>query len=394
MAGQKRTRTECRNIYYNLNTGKYDVKYNYKVYNVLKQKNDYKAKWKYGFATMMEAQAELALLQGKGSRQEEKEITLHDSFELWKNRARTQNYSQATIKNAEYYMKMLSGFISLDTPINHITEDMYEDVFARCREKYKDETIKTLNSTFRKLINLTYKKRLVNENPLARADNVKAKRTEKIRIITGDEWKKIDQHLYGGAEENLRFRFMLNILYYTGIRIGECLALTWEDFEVFCPPPEQEIENAPHGCIGVEDRREDVRSHKMRLNITKTILQDGTPKDTTKNKKNRKVPLSPTVIKLYTDNLPTHEVKMTDRIFTDTYNAYVSRLAFLCKKIGIPHCSCHSFRHTFISNLMRKGVPLPVIEKVSGDTQKTIFERYSHMFDDDEDLVIKALENI
>ena len=43
---------------------------------------------------------------------------------------------------------------------------------------------------------------------------------------------------------------------------------------------------------------------------------------------------------------------------------------------------------------MRKGVPLPVIEKVSGDTQKTIFDRYSHMFDDDEDLVLKALENL
>ena len=56
----------------------------------------------------------------------------------------------------------------------------------------------------------------------------------------------------------------------------------------------------------------------------------------------------------------------------------------VCRKTGIPHCSCHSFRHTFISNLIRKGVPLPVIEKVSGDTQKTIFERYSHMFEDDD----------
>ena len=43
---------------------------------------------------------------------------------------------------------------------------------------------------------------------------------------------------------------------------------------------------------------------------------------------------------------------------------------------------------------MRKGVPLPVIEKVSGDTQKTIFDRYSHMFEDDEMLVIRALETL
>ena len=37
---------------------------------------------------------------------------------------------------------------------------------------------------------------------------------------------------------------------------------------------------------------------------------------------------------------------------------------------------------------------MPVIEKVSGDTQKTIFERYSHMFDDDDGLVLDALENL
>ena len=42
MPGQKRIKTEYRNIYYNTNTGRYDVKYNYKIYNALKQKNDYK----------------------------------------------------------------------------------------------------------------------------------------------------------------------------------------------------------------------------------------------------------------------------------------------------------------------------------------------------------------
>lgn len=38
MAGQKRNRTEERNIYYNNVTEKYDIKYNYKIYNSAKQK--------------------------------------------------------------------------------------------------------------------------------------------------------------------------------------------------------------------------------------------------------------------------------------------------------------------------------------------------------------------
>ena len=104
--------------------------------------------------------------------------------------------------------------------------------------------------------------------------------------------------------------------------------------------------------------------------------------------------MSPIVIKLYQKEAETWQRDKADRIFCGTYNTYVSYLTAACKKIEIPHCSCHSFRHTFISNLMRKGVPLPVIEKVSGDTQKTIFERYSHMFDDDDVLVLDALENL
>jgi len=60
----------------------------------------------------------------------------------------------------------------------------------------------------------------------------------------------------------------------------------------------------------------------------------------------------------------------------------------------MPLYTCHEFRHTFISNLIGQGVPLPVIEKVSGDTQATILKRYSHMFESDEFMVLQALSSI
>lgn len=51
----KRTKTKYPNIYYNENTKLYDVKYNYKVYDPLTQKNKYKAKWKYNLSSLAEA---------------------------------------------------------------------------------------------------------------------------------------------------------------------------------------------------------------------------------------------------------------------------------------------------------------------------------------------------
>lgn len=43
----RRTKTKYKNIYYNESTKRYDVKYNFKEYDPITQKNRYKAKWKY-----------------------------------------------------------------------------------------------------------------------------------------------------------------------------------------------------------------------------------------------------------------------------------------------------------------------------------------------------------
>ena len=86
--------------------------------------------------------------------------------------------------------------------------------------------------------------------------------------------------------------------------------------------------------------------------------------------------------------------KLDERIFEWSHGACVSMLQKACEKLQMPKYTCHEFRHTFISNLIKNGVPLPVIEKVSGDTQATILKRYSHMFESDEVMVLIAMQNL
>ena len=81
-------------------------------------------------------------------------------------------------------------------------------------------------------------------------------------------------------------------------------------------------------------------------------------------------------------------------MFPWTDGAVNGTLERACERLGIPKITCHDFRHTFISNLIRKSVPISVIEKASGDTQQTILSRYSHMFESDEVLVLKALKDL
>ena len=157
----KRTKTKNTNIYLNENTGKYDVKYNYKVYNPNIQKNVYKAKWVYNLSTVAEAKSELAKLQIGTNKAEDKEITLQGAWELWKITAKAKNYSQTTMRNTEQQFNMLVQFISKETKIKDITEDLYLLTFGKLREHgYSEESLHSINATFRKLINLSYRKGL------------------------------------------------------------------------------------------------------------------------------------------------------------------------------------------------------------------------------------------
>ena len=55
----KRSKTNYTSIYFNESTKKYDVKYNFKEYDVKTGKNKYRAKWAYNLNTIAEAKKQI-----------------------------------------------------------------------------------------------------------------------------------------------------------------------------------------------------------------------------------------------------------------------------------------------------------------------------------------------
>lgn len=380
----KRRRTKYPCIYLNENTGKYDVKYNYKEYDPLSQKNIYKSRWAYNCPTLSKARTTLAQMQTGASKASDKDVTLRHALELWKTKATAQNFSPTTIRNTDQQLQAISKYLPLDTKLKNLNEEVYYQLFDRLRKDYSEETIHTLNGAFRKLIQLAYRKGYISDNFLQKSDNIRTRQKTGFRILTHAEFVKIDAYLGGrqsshrGYNAYPRLQFFYNVLYYTGIRLGECLALTWADFEEYPPNPQQA---EPQG---------------LRLRITKSILRSGEIKEP-KNLKHRAIPLPPALEAIYHRELGRHTARggsSSVRIFTYAHPYCLTRIRNTCALVGIDPCNCHAFRHTYISNLIRNNVPLSVIEKVSGDTQQTIFRRYSHMFEDDEHLVLLALERI
>ena len=234
----KRTKTKHTSIYFNENTKKYDVKYNFKEYDPLTGKNKYRSKWVYGLATLTEAKQELGRLQSGGFIEQSKDLTLEGAFDLWKIKAVSQSFSPVTIANTEDHMKMIYQFIPRTAKLKDITENVYLKFCADIRNHgYAEETLHSINSTFRKLINLAYKKKLITENVLDYADNMKTKQKEDYRLVEYEEFMELNKHFQNssfvrlGVNNYPRYCFLLNVLYYTGMRIGEVLALTYNDFE-------------------------------------------------------------------------------------------------------------------------------------------------------------------
>ena len=187
---------------------------------------------------------------------------------------------------------------------------------------------------------------------------------------------------------------MYNLLYYTGLRIGEALALTYNDFEEFSyyKKGAEPLRIAPSS-----EATEKAHLQGMRVVINKAYVSREKLLKDTKNYKKRTIPLSPSTERLYMRLKEEHKQNggnMEDKIFTLTYGSYDSTIKKACQKLNIDTCSCHDFRHTFISNLIKKNIPLTVIEKVSGDNQNTILQRYSHMFESDEVMILTALQDL
>lgn len=398
----KRSKTKYKNIYFNENTKKYDVKFNFKEYDPKIERNRYRAKWVYNLNSITEAKTELAKLQSGGIVEDSKDITLKGVYELWLIKAKSQDFSPVTIKNTERNMAMIYQFLPADTKLKNIDETVYQKFCADMREhNYSEETLRLLNSTFRKMINLAYKKKLIKENFLDYADNMKTKRKEDYTVITKEEFDLLDNYFKNneywrlGENKYPKFRLMFNVLYYTGLRIGECLALTYNDFEEFSyykKTDEKPIRIAP-SSESVEEKH----LQGMRININKAYVSAIKLTKDPKNLKKRSIPLTPAAERLFMRIKEEHLLKggsLDDKIFNWQYGLCDKTIKKACKDLELPLFSCHMFRHTFISNLIKSNVPLSVIEKVSGDTQEIILKRYSHMFENDEIIVLEAMKNL
>ena len=262
--------------------------------------------------------------------------------------------------------KYITPFFS-ELPISEITPLHVRKWQNEILQKdYKPGTIRMIHASLAAVLNFAVKYYGLKQNPATLAGSVGTlKQLRKIQFYTLEQFRQflpLVRELY-----QLPFK----MLFFSGLRIGELLALTIQDFD------------SEAGTLTVN------KSYSSELSIVQT------PKTT---KSNRVVTLPPFLIQ---------EIK--DYITTKFYNPQPDERLFfwLCKRTlalenrnaatlaALPPIRLHDYRHSHASLLIDLGFPpLVISERLGHESVKTTLEIYSHLYPDKAASVAEKLQTL
>jgi len=227
--------------------------------------------------------------------------------------------------------------------------------------KYCNNTISKIWSILNKAFKIAYSRRIIiynimEDETLTKPISVKA--NQKIEALSKEEEKNLEKILLSNSH---RYNNILLLQLYTGMRIGEVLALSKD-------------------CVNLKDNTLTVYRTITRNLSDKVILGEHTKtynKKTCLDKGKRTFPLTPKVKKILSTELNNKITNIYNLIFWDyrknkfitdgEINSYLDRLNE--KNHITERLHTHKLRHTFITRCQEAGIPLVVIQALVGHVE-------------------------
>jgi len=271
------------------------------------------------------------------------------------------NHSPATIKRYRAIIDNFKSFLKYKYPtvnkISHLNHKIFEDYKDyRKKQKAVPKTINIELQTLKSIFTLAIKREYTKENPLTTVSKFRIIEKKEPRFLSEEECGK----LLSNSNEWLYPIFYTFI--HTGMRKQELMNLKWIDIDF------------------------DRRIIKIR------VKEDWTPKSSERN-----IPIGNELFSI----LKKHKEKRKNESFVfhnGDGNKIPSgklrkRLKSITKKVGFPDVTkLHTFRHTFASHLVMKGVDLPTVSKLLGHSDINTTMIYSHLAQEHLKKAVEKLE--
>lgn len=309
---------------------------------------------KEGFARKADAQAyeREFRLKVQGS----PDMTVRALYQLYIEDCRAR-LRPTTMKGKESIFKLRILPYFADQRVGDITSKeirKWQNMLMEAPQNFSQTYLRRVHGQMSALYNYAVKYYGVRSNPCLAAGSIGRGKADAMQFWTVDEFREFLDALGGDIQMGTAF----SILFWTGIRSGELLALTPEDFDFSVPSVS-------------------ISKNYARQNKTDLIMAPKTPKG-------RRVVLMPhhlaDQVQRYLGTL--YGLGRHDRIFPTWHRETLSRaLRKVCAQAGLRRIRVHDLRHSHASLLIDLGFsPLLIAERLGHEKIETTLQTYGHLY--------------
>lgn len=327
-------------------TGKWLIQYRYTDWQGKRRKST-----KRGFATKREAEEWLRnfLITQKA----DFDMKFEDFWKMYCADMETR-LREHTMRTKKYIVELKILPYFGNKRVNDITAaDIRQWQNELIKMGYSPTYLKTINNQLSAIFNYAVRYYDLKSNPCAKAGSMGKSKAEEMDFWTGEEFRKFIDSVM-----NKRLSYMAFMtLYWTGMRLGELLALNPKDVDL----------------------------KKRTIPITKSYQRLGkkdviTPPKTPKSKRVITIPeFLATDIKDYMDSL--YDLQEDDRLFPITKYYLEHEMQRGIKESGVKRIRVHDLRHSHASMLIELGFsPLEIANRLGHEKVETTLNTYAHLY--------------
>lgn len=297
-------------------------------------------------------------------------MIFREVFETWINDEYVNHVRVMTLyKTKHIYYQYLDQYIG-NLDINNFNKriilalvSIFElEINPYTLHKYSNYIKSIIQKIINKTLKYAYNNELINKVDLCRIKG-SHKRNKEVKVLTKEEQYKLESFAINNLD---KYSYLIGIIIalYSGVRIGELCALTWDDINL------NDNYILVNKSLSLEINQETNEYYYSEL-YTKTLHS------------NRKV-IIPKYINKYLEiakqmNKSNYvlETKTGKRILMEQYR-YI--FINILKQLNIPRIKFHTLRHTYATRAIESGMDIKTISELMGHSSPSITQSiYIHI---------------
>ena len=350
-------------VYKDSKTGKWYVMVRYDDY-----RGQRRQKCKRGFDSKKEAQDwERSFIMQASS---DPDMTFEDFVEIYTNNTKPRLKENTWLTKESIIKKKILPYFGK----RKLSEIQSRDVIAwqnemlRHRDSkgkpYSSVYLKTLHNQLSAIFNHAVRLYDLKCNPAAKAGNIGSEGDKEMLFWTKEEYKQFSEAIMDKPMSYYAFE----VLYWCGLRVGELLALTENDFDF-------------------KKRTLTINKSYQRLHGKDVITSPKTKKS------NRTIKLPEFLcVEMQEYIKMLYDQKTTDRLFPVTKSYLHHEMDRGSKASGVKRIRIHDLRHSHVSLLIEMGFSALAIAERIGHESIDITYRYAHLFPSKQDEMAYKLD--